>query len=71
VRIKSQQDQQSMVGMQAPGGGVDLCDFIDPTKIKSAELQNYMVLRKEPSQINAFVNNLISDIERSPKKLLQ
>ena len=55
--------------MPAPGG-VDLSDFIDPTKVKSAELQNYMALRKEPSQINAIVNNLISEIEKSPRGLL-
>jgi hypothetical protein len=59
-----------VVGMPAPPRGVDLCDFIDRTKVKSAELQNYMVLRKEPSQINAIVNNLISQIEKSPRGLL-
>jgi hypothetical protein len=46
-----------------PASGVDLCDFLDPLKVKSDELQNYMGLRKEPSQINAIINSLIRNIE--------
>jgi len=53
-----------------PASGVDLCDFLDPLKVKSDELQNYMGLRKEPSKINAIINSLIRNIEESPRTLL-
>jgi hypothetical protein len=38
-----------VIALPAATALIDLCDLLDPKKVKRAELQNYMALRKEPS----------------------